>query len=173
MVSCSAPNETSIEYSWTAAQKSYGFEVSVDSGQNWITPSSGAMGTSHLVSGLNPGQKLELWVREIDDAPCNYSDIGTAICTADTCDNLQPTIVADSTLCEGETLNLRLEGLSGTNYGVSLRSDQLVQRHQLLLSTDRRYQSYYICRGFVQPCLRGLEQKHECNSNSAPFVYLG
>ena len=49
----------------------------MDNGLSWIAPSSGANGTSHLVSGLNPDQKVTIRVRAKGQLDCQTSDATT------------------------------------------------------------------------------------------------
>lgn len=53
-----------IRYTWTAVTGTTGYRVSRD-GINWTIPSSGAMGTSHTVVGLNPTDKVNLIVKAL------------------------------------------------------------------------------------------------------------
>lgn len=53
-----------IKYKWTAVPGTSGYRVSRD-GINWTIPSSGALGTSHMVVGLNPTDKVNLFVKAL------------------------------------------------------------------------------------------------------------
>jgi trimeric autotransporter adhesin len=54
-----------IKYSWTAVPGTSGYRVSRDGGINWTIPSSGAMGTTHTVVGLNPTDSVDLIVKAL------------------------------------------------------------------------------------------------------------
>jgi gliding motility-associated-like protein len=53
-----------VKYTWTAVSGTSGYRVSRD-GINWTIPSSGALGTSHTVVGLNPTDKINLIVKAL------------------------------------------------------------------------------------------------------------
>jgi trimeric autotransporter adhesin len=53
-----------VTFKWTAVQGTSGYRVSRD-GKNWTIPSSGAMGTSHVVVGLNPTDSVYLLVKAL------------------------------------------------------------------------------------------------------------
>ena len=56
-----------VKFTWAAVQNALGYQVSTDNGATWITPSSGANGLSHIVSGLNPSQQVSLIVRALGE----------------------------------------------------------------------------------------------------------
>lgn len=53
-----------IKLSWTAVQGTSGYRVSRD-GINWSIPSSGAMGTTHTIVGLNPSDSVDFIVKAL------------------------------------------------------------------------------------------------------------
>ncbi len=70
-------NLNSITYSWSPVTGATGYLVSVD-GVNYIAPSSGSTGTSHVVTGLNPSQSVTLSVIATQTPACRNSPPGTA-----------------------------------------------------------------------------------------------
>jgi len=52
-----------IRFKWNAIPGATGYEVSIDGGNTWTTPSSGAQGTEHIVTGLKPVQEVTLIVK--------------------------------------------------------------------------------------------------------------
>ena len=72
-----SPN--SVTFTWTAIQGAAGYEVSTDNGLSWQAPSNGATSTSHLISGLKPGQAVVILVRAIGQNSCQTSANSTAI----------------------------------------------------------------------------------------------
>lgn len=52
-----------IEFKWDAVTDATAYEVSIDGGLTFATPSSGATGLSHTVGGLNPDQTVEILVK--------------------------------------------------------------------------------------------------------------
>lgn len=59
-----------IEFSWDAIPNATRYEVSTDNGATYFTPSSGASGTSHLITGLQPDQTIKLIVRASGLSAC-------------------------------------------------------------------------------------------------------
>ncbi len=69
----------SIEFSWDAIPSATRYEVSIDNGATYFTPSSGASGTNHLITGLQPDQTIKLIVRASGLSACeSLSDELTA-----------------------------------------------------------------------------------------------
>ncbi|WP_316817848.1 putative Ig domain-containing protein [Pedobacter nyackensis] len=68
---------TSVTFAWAAIPDATGYEVSIDNGLTWIQPSSGAAGTSHLIAGLQPDQKVTIRVRAKGQLDCQLSDATT------------------------------------------------------------------------------------------------
>jgi gliding motility-associated-like protein len=54
-----------IRFRWTAVPGATGYQVSLDNGTTWITPSSGPTGLTHTVAGLQPMQTVTLIVRAL------------------------------------------------------------------------------------------------------------
>lgn len=59
-----------IRFVWTAVPGVTNYQVSINGGINWITPSSGPTGLQHNVTGLQPGQKITLRVKAVDPYGC-------------------------------------------------------------------------------------------------------
>ncbi|SHG90218.1 Ig-like domain-containing protein [Pedobacter caeni] len=74
VVSVQAATATTVNFAWAAVAGAKGYEVSVDGGTNWIAPSSGAAGLTHLISGLKPDQAVTIRVRAVGQLPCQLSD---------------------------------------------------------------------------------------------------
>jgi gliding motility-associated-like protein len=62
-----------VTFSWAAVPGALTYEVSTNGGGTWATPSSGATGLSHTVTGLLPLTDATLRVRAIGSAPCQTS----------------------------------------------------------------------------------------------------
>ena len=65
---------TSVTFGWAAVTAARGYEVSVDNGNSWLTPSSGATGTTHTIDGLKPDQQVTIRVRATGQLACQMSD---------------------------------------------------------------------------------------------------
>ncbi len=65
-----------IRFGWQAVQYTSGYRVSRDGGATWTIPSSGAMGTTHTITGLHPSDTVGLMVKALGsrvDCPEYYS----------------------------------------------------------------------------------------------------
>jgi gliding motility-associated-like protein len=62
-----------IRFRWSAVPGAAGYQVSTDGGITFITPSSGATGLTHTVSGLQPAQQVTLIVKAIGVIVCQES----------------------------------------------------------------------------------------------------
>ncbi|PUZ26800.1 gliding motility-associated C-terminal domain-containing protein [Chitinophaga costaii] len=71
---CDSSQATQVTFCWTAVQGAQGYEVSTD-GTNFVVPSSGATGTTHTVTGLQPNQRVAFEVRAIGQLGCATSGI--------------------------------------------------------------------------------------------------
>jgi gliding motility-associated-like protein len=61
---------TYIKFKWNAVPNAVSYEVTIDAGANWITPSSGPTGLTHTVTGLQPLQEVTLIVRALGQVDC-------------------------------------------------------------------------------------------------------
>ena len=68
----------SLTFSWTAVAGATGYQVSIDNGTTFSTPSSGATGLTHVVTGLQPNQTITLIVRALGAITCQNST-GSAV----------------------------------------------------------------------------------------------
>ena len=119
-VTCDSSTADWVRYKWSVSYSTTGFVVSTDSGQNWTNPSSGSTGLTHEISGLQPEQRTELWVRALDGQPCGLSEIGTQVCFSDTCNSLEFTINAPDSVCAGDEVEIVINGLSNANFATYL-----------------------------------------------------
>lgn len=62
-----------IRFAWDAVPGALTYEVSTDNGATWLTPSSGASGLTHTVTGLLPLQTVSLIVRATGAVSCQQS----------------------------------------------------------------------------------------------------
>lgn len=59
-----------IRFIWAAVPDAIAYEVSVDGGVTWFTPSSGSRGLEHVVTGLTAAQEVNLLVRAKGGSVC-------------------------------------------------------------------------------------------------------
>jgi gliding motility-associated-like protein len=69
----------SVTFSWAAVEGATGYEVTLDSGLHYISPSSGSNGTSHTVAGLSPDQSVTIRVRAVGTSGCETSALSVAV----------------------------------------------------------------------------------------------
>ncbi len=65
VVTCGTSTNNSITFTWQAVPNADGYEISLNNGTSFQTPSSGNNGLQHVVSGLNPGESRTIVVRAI------------------------------------------------------------------------------------------------------------
>lgn len=70
-----------IRFTWNTVPGVTNYQVSVNGGITWITPSSGPTGLQHTVTALQPGQTIILRVKAVDPNGCT-DGIGEATATA-------------------------------------------------------------------------------------------
>jgi len=69
VVTAGTATTTTVTFSWLAVPNASGYEVSVNGGA-FITPSSGATGLTHTVSGLQPDVPVTIVVRALGTIAC-------------------------------------------------------------------------------------------------------
>lgn len=69
---------TAVTFRWNAVTGAQRYEVSVDNGVTFIPPSSGANGTTHTISNLQPNQSVSIQVRAIGAVACENSALASA-----------------------------------------------------------------------------------------------
>lgn len=62
-----------IRFKWAQVDNATAYQVSIDGGLTWITPSSGSNGLTHLVTGLKPMETVTILVRGIGGCKQNTS----------------------------------------------------------------------------------------------------
>lgn len=69
---------TSLTFSWNAVPGALAYEVSSNGGATFLPPSSGATGTTHIITGLAGNTTVTLLVRALRNQPCETSVAGAA-----------------------------------------------------------------------------------------------
>jgi PKD repeat protein len=119
VVNCTDKKPFSLGFEWPALSSHGGVQVSDDQGKTWVTPTSGLQGKTHSLTGLDPEKDYELWVRGITGKPCVYGEIGKVTCRTGKCSPLDAKITADTAICDGDDVNVEINGLAGANYSLS------------------------------------------------------
>lgn len=70
---------STVVFGWDAVSGAAGYEVSTNNGATFSTPSTGANGLSHTVTGLQPGQQVNLIVRAKGATDCQTSANSVAV----------------------------------------------------------------------------------------------
>ncbi len=105
-----------VTIGWQQVQGNLGYQTSVDSGKTW---SASFADTAATIRNLNPDSRYRLRVRAISSAPCSASDSSIEVRTLP-CSGLKFEVHYDSLLCAGDTGQIRIAGLSGSRFSLSL-----------------------------------------------------
>ncbi len=100
-IGCGNKTLTSVEFNWGAIVGAVSYQVSLDSGTNWIAP-SGITGLSHNIAGLPLNGVAKIWVRAINNI-CGPGPASVATCQAANCPRLPVTIIADTKACVSDS----------------------------------------------------------------------
>lgn len=65
---------TSITFNWVSVPGATGYQVSINNGTTWVTPSSGSNGLSHVVSGLLPNTSVTIIVKALGILSCQNTN---------------------------------------------------------------------------------------------------
>ncbi|WP_316765939.1 putative Ig domain-containing protein [Pedobacter frigiditerrae] len=79
VVTAQSKTANSVTFAWGAVTGATAYEVSINNGATWIVPSSGANGTIHVVTGLQPGQSVTIVVRAKGSLDCQTSANSTPV----------------------------------------------------------------------------------------------
>jgi gliding motility-associated-like protein len=79
VVTVDSTTATSVTFTWQPVTGATGYEVSLDNGATWITPSSGSTGTAHRIDGLQPNMSVSIRVRALGGSGCETSDPSDAV----------------------------------------------------------------------------------------------
>ena len=115
-VNCSTSTDSTIGFKWEPVPDAEGYMVSIN-GAAFQLPSSGAMGSSHLLTGLLPADDATISVVATGQEPCGFSLPSVTIsCSAGPCDDIDFIHQPYDTICEGETLSLSVTGITIPDY---------------------------------------------------------
>ena len=79
VVTVGAITSTSVIFNWGAVQGATGYQVSIDNGQTFNVPSSGSMGLSDEITGLQPGEQVSIIVQALGSTSCQLSTSSSAV----------------------------------------------------------------------------------------------
>ncbi|MFN4971426.1 MAG: choice-of-anchor V domain-containing protein [Bacteroidota bacterium] len=118
IVTCDSVSLTFIRFRWTPVASALGYEVSLDSGRTWSTPTSGNLGLTHSLSGLPQGTRVSLFVRAIiSGLVCTRSMAGIGSCQTPGCITISYTVQYDSVrqVCAGLSSDTVSVSITGAN----------------------------------------------------------
>lgn len=70
---------TSVTFTWNSVTGADGYQISLDNGATFITPTSGINGLSETVSNLQPNHTISIIVKATGSSPCLLSALSNAI----------------------------------------------------------------------------------------------
>ncbi|SDR98220.1 gliding motility-associated C-terminal domain-containing protein [Mucilaginibacter mallensis] len=70
---------TTVTFSWGAVDGASGYQVSMDGGVTFNTPSSGTSGLTHTITGLKLGESVTIMVEATGASTCQLSGSSTAV----------------------------------------------------------------------------------------------
>jgi gliding motility-associated-like protein len=78
-VSVGTTTANSITFQWNAVNGAVSYQISLNNGATFVTPTSGVTGLTHTVSGLNPNQSVTIIVRANGGSACQLSANSNAV----------------------------------------------------------------------------------------------
>ena len=119
VVHCGKSTNTQVNFNWDPLPEAVGYEISINGGA-YQSPSMGANSLSHLVTGLNDGDPVKMVVKALGSFSCGTSIASdTLTCYAKSCDPLPIKYLPYDTLCAGESVTLKINGLNQGNYSIA------------------------------------------------------
>ncbi|HYG16777.1 MAG TPA: T9SS type A sorting domain-containing protein, partial [Bacteroidia bacterium] len=123
VISCGTATTSSVTFNWGAVSNATGYEVSTNNGANWVTPSSGATGTSHQVTGLGFSTNVTLLVRALSAGPCAFGSSGQQSCSSLPCSGVTfTTILGDTLICPGDSTTITIGNISAPNFALKFNN---------------------------------------------------
>ena len=119
VVHCGKSTNTQVNFNWDPLPEAVGYEISINGGA-YQSPSKGANSLSHLVTGLNDGDPVKMVVKALGSFSCGTSIASdTLTCYAKSCEPLPIKYLPYDTLCAGESVTLKINGLNQGNYSIA------------------------------------------------------
>ena len=119
VVHCGKSTNTQVNFNWDPLPEAVGYEISINGGA-YQSPSNGANSLSHLVTGLNDGDPVKMVVKALGSFSCGTSIASdTLTCYAKSCEPLPIKYLPYDTLCAGESVTLKINGLNQGNYSIA------------------------------------------------------
>jgi len=113
---CSNKSTGGFQIDWSSVTGALGYEVSLDSGKTWESPSSGSTGLSHKVFGFPSNTDVQILLRAIDLFPCYNSPVTRIVCGSIPCSPLTYDVAWTKDVCKGDQMNFRIKNLKTNAY---------------------------------------------------------
>lgn len=118
-VNAGTTTTSTISFSWDTIPGAVGYLVSINSGA-FTTPSSGATGLNHTVTGLNPGDPAVINVIAVGNPDCSNSHPSNPVTGyANSCSGISFRIQPYQSICENATAELKVTDINVPNYSIS------------------------------------------------------
>jgi gliding motility-associated-like protein len=172
-VNCGTSTNTSIQFTWLPISGASGYLVSVNGGA-FAAPSSGNLGTSQQITGLNPGDSATIRVIAIGPAPCGNSPASPIqTCYAKSCSGISFTMNPYQTICSGDTITLSLSGFSITNPSVSWNGMASVpNNNSYKLAPAANTSIPVVVTNLLQPACKAITDNFVIHVNPLPVLTL-
>lgn len=118
-VICSAQSTNDVSFSWDPIPGATGYEVTISGDVPTKTENVALGSETYAVTGLTPGNVVNISIIALGPPPCGNSAPGTATCIAQDCPTITPTItLPKTTYCSNEAaVNIVLNPVGGTLTG--------------------------------------------------------
>lgn len=114
VVTVSGSTASTVTFSWNAVPGATSYEVDVNNSGTWITPSSGATGLTHTVSGLGTLATATIQVRALGSLPCQTS---TSAAVSGCANSSAAVAVATIEVCTGTGATFNIQNpVAGITY---------------------------------------------------------
>jgi PKD repeat protein len=126
-LSCGTATTSSVTFEWLPIGTATAYEVSIDSGKTWATPSSGTVGLNHTIGGLGFSVDKTIWVRAIDNSLCGKTLVSSKTCTTLSCSGVTyKTVLGDSLLCPGDSTTITITNISAPKFSIKFNNGNFV-----------------------------------------------
>lgn len=106
VVTVTGSTANTVTFGWTAIAGATSYQVSTDNGTTWITPSSGATGLSHTVSGLGTLAQTCIMVRVLGPLTCQ-TNTSASVCG---CSNSSAQVITPIvSVCTGTSASFTIQ----------------------------------------------------------------
>ncbi|MBN8702620.1 MAG: gliding motility-associated C-terminal domain-containing protein, partial [Bacteroidetes bacterium] len=141
ILNCGGSNLDSLSFVWSMVNGAQGYEISINGGA-YSAPSSGSLGLTHLLSGLNPNDSATATIRAIGTPPCGNSMISNSVtCFTRICDPISFTLSGPTTICGNQAVTAIASNILPSTYAINWNSGaaQGVTTFSMNVTTDTTF----------------------------------